>query len=47
MLFNDEVPDTAAIDEAVTLAKQFSTDDSPGFVSGLLSRILDVKPTLI
>ncbi|GAA0035902.1 MULTISPECIES: transcription antitermination factor NusB [Brevibacterium] len=47
ILFNDEVPDTAAIDEAVTLAKQFSTDDSPGFVSGLLSRILDVKPTLI
>ncbi len=46
ILFNDEVPDTAAIDEAKMLAKQFSTDDSPGFVSGLLSRILDVKPTL-
>ncbi|MCU4297961.1 transcription antitermination factor NusB [Brevibacterium permense] len=47
MLFNDEVPDKVAIDEAVSLARQFSTDDSPGFVSGLLSRILDVKPTLI
>ncbi|WP_166972098.1 transcription antitermination factor NusB [Brevibacterium atlanticum] len=47
ILFNDEVPDKVAIDEAVSLARQFSTDDSPGFVSGLLSRILDVKPTLI
>ena len=47
ILFNDAVPDKAAIDEAVSLARQFSTNDSPGFVSGLLSRILDVKPTLI
>lgn len=47
ILFNEEVPDKVAIDEAVSLARQFSTDDSPGFVSGLLSRILDVKPTLI
>ncbi|UZD60876.1 transcription antitermination factor NusB [Brevibacterium sp. JSBI002] len=47
MLYNDEVPDKVAIDEAVSLARQFSTDDSPGFVSGLLSRILDIKPTLI
>ncbi|MDN5735123.1 MAG: transcription antitermination factor NusB [Brevibacterium aurantiacum] len=47
IVFNDEVPDKAAIDEAVSLARQFSTDDSPGFISGLLSRVLDVKPTLI
>ncbi|MGC3021072.1 MULTISPECIES: transcription antitermination factor NusB [unclassified Brevibacterium] len=47
LLFNDDVPDKVAIDEAVSLARQFSTDDSPNFVSGLLSRILDVKPTLI
>ena len=47
ILFNDDVPDKVAIDEAVSLARQFSTDDSPNFVSGLLSRILDVKPTLI
>ncbi|MDN6374214.1 MAG: transcription antitermination factor NusB [Brevibacterium aurantiacum] len=47
IIFNDEVPDKAAIDEAVSLAKQFSTDDSPGFISGLLSRGLDGQPTLI
>ncbi len=47
ILFNEDVPDKVAIDEAVSLARKFSTDDSPGFVSGLLSRILDVKPTLI
>jgi N utilization substance protein B len=29
LLFNDEVPDKVAIDEAVSLARQFSTDDSP------------------
>ncbi|MDN5549106.1 MAG: transcription antitermination factor NusB [Brevibacterium sp.] len=42
IIFNDEVPDKAAIDEAVSLARQFSTDDSPGFISGLLSRGLEV-----
>jgi N utilization substance protein B len=43
LLFNDEVPPAVAIDEAVQLAKTLSTDDSPGFVNGLLARILDVK----
>src|SRR5699024_12608247 len=47
ILFNDDVPDKVAIHEAVSLARQFPTGGSPGFVSGLLSRILDVKPTLI
>lgn len=46
VLFNDDVPDKVAIDEALTLVREFSTDDSPGFVSGLLARILDLKPTL-
>ncbi|AEG44364.1 transcription antitermination factor NusB [Isoptericola variabilis] len=47
ILFNDEVPDAVAIDEAVDLAGTLSTDDSPSFVNGLLGRILDVKPTLL
>jgi N utilization substance protein B len=46
LLYNDDVPDAVAIDEAVQLARVLSTDDSPGFVNGLLARLLDVKPTL-
>jgi N utilization substance protein B len=47
ILFNAEVPDVVAIDEAVDLASQLSTDDSPSFVNGLLGRIVDLKPTLL
>lgn len=41
-----EVPDGVAISEAVALATELSTDDSPKFVNGLLARIAEVKPTL-
>ena len=47
LLWRDDVPDAVAIDEAVELAKSLSTDDSPGFVNGLLARILADKPTLV
>ncbi|MCR2762004.1 transcription antitermination factor NusB [Microbacterium sp. zg.B48] len=39
ILYNDEVPTAVAIDEAVDLAKEFSTDDSGAFVHGVLARI--------
>ncbi|MBU4465840.1 MAG: transcription antitermination factor NusB [Actinobacteria bacterium] len=39
ILFNDAVPTAVAIDEAVELAKEFSTDDSAAFVNGVLARI--------
>ncbi len=39
LLYNDEVPPAVAIDEAVELAKEFSTDDSGAFVHGVLARI--------
>jgi N utilization substance protein B len=39
ILFNDEVPTAVAIDEAVELAKEFSTDDSGSFVHGVLARV--------
>lgn len=39
ILFNDEVPDAVAISEAVQLASELSTDDSGGFVNGVLSAI--------
>jgi N utilization substance protein B len=37
--FNDEVPSAVAIDEAVELAKELSTDESSGFVHGVLAAV--------
>ena len=39
ILYNDDVPDSVAIAEAVESARVHSTDDSAGFVNGLLGRI--------
>ena len=47
ILYSDDVPDTVAISEAVSLAADLSTDDSPKFVGGLLGRVAEVKPTLV
>ncbi len=47
VLYNDDVPDAVAVDEAVELARSLSTDESPGFVNGLLGRLVDLKPTLL
>jgi N utilization substance protein B len=44
LLYNDDVPDPVAIDEAVDLARSLSTDESPAFVNGLLARLMEVKP---
>lgn len=46
LLWNDDVPDAVAVDEAVELVRALSTDDSPAFVNGLLARLLELKPTL-
>ncbi len=46
LLWRDDVPDAVAISEAVNLARELSTDESPGFVNGLLARLLELKPTL-
>lgn len=46
ILYRDDVPDAVAISEAVNLAHDLSTDESPGFVNGLLGRIAQVKPSL-
>lgn len=36
----DDVPAPVAISEAVTLVRELSTDDSPGFVNGVLAAIV-------
>jgi N utilization substance protein B len=46
ILCNDAVPVSVAIDEAVTLAKKLSTEDSASFINGLLSTIAKDAPAL-
>ncbi|WP_175543735.1 transcription antitermination factor NusB [Micromonospora pattaloongensis] len=41
LLYVDEIDDAVAISEAVELAKQMSTDDSPRFLNGVLGRIAE------
>ena len=47
ILYVDDVPDTVAVSEAVQLAGELSTEESPGFVNGLLARLIDLKPSLV
>jgi N utilization substance protein B len=44
LLHADDVPEPVAVDEAVELAKELSTDESPGFVNGVLGQIMLVTP---
>lgn len=44
IVFRDDVPDQVAVSEAVELARDLSTDESPRFVAGLLGRIAEHKP---
>ncbi|GHF38574.1 N utilization substance protein B [Amycolatopsis bartoniae] len=46
LLWSADVPDPVAIDEAVGLAKELSTDDSPRFVNGVLGRIGNIADRL-
>ncbi len=43
ILHNADVPNAVAVNEAVELAKELSTDDSGAFVNGLLSKIASTK----
>ena len=43
--WNAEVPVPVAIDEAVELAKELSTDDSPRFINGVLHAVVEDRQT--
>lgn len=43
LLWVDDVPDAVVMDEAVQLAKQLSTDDSPAYVNGVLGGVVDAE----
>jgi N utilization substance protein B len=44
-LDGDQVPDEVAIDEAVTLAKRYATDDAARLVNGILGRVVRERVT--
>ncbi|MCI5511547.1 MAG: transcription antitermination factor NusB [Eubacterium sp.] len=43
ILFDEEVPDKVAINEAVELAKKFGGDESPSFINGVLGKVAAMK----
>ncbi|NMM95807.1 nitrogen utilization protein B [Bifidobacterium sp. DSM 109960] len=43
IMYNDEVPDKVAIDEALGLAKSLCDDESPAFIHGLLSAVCTAR----
>ncbi|NMN93584.1 transcription antitermination factor NusB [Antrihabitans stalactiti] len=44
LFYAPDVPPVVVVDEAVELAKQLSTDDSPGFINGVLGQVVVVAP---
>ncbi len=40
IMFDDDIPVSVAINEAVELAKRFGRDESSSFVNGVLSKVL-------
>lgn len=43
IVFSNEVPDSVAANEAVELAKKYSTEESGSFVNGILGKIIRGK----
>jgi N utilization substance protein B len=39
LLFTPETPPNVALDEAIELARRYGSQDSPGFVNGVLDRL--------
>ncbi len=46
ILWSEDLADGIAIDEALTLAKDLSTEDSAAFIHGLLGRISSIKDSI-
>jgi N utilization substance protein B len=44
IVYNEEVPDKVAIDEALNLSKAYSEYDSPAFIHGVLGAVSSGKP---
>lgn len=46
ILYAEDVPDSVAVAEATGLVRQLSTDESPGFVNGILGNLQRNKSSL-
>jgi len=46
LLYIKEAPHKVVIDEAIELAKKYSTDDSASFINGILAKIVELKKQL-
>lgn len=40
MLYLEDVPDKVAVNEAIELAKKYSSDNSPSFINGVLGNMI-------
>lgn len=47
ILFVDNIPDKVSVNEAVEIAKIYSTDNSPTFINGILATVIKNKTELI
>ena len=47
ILFLSDVPDKVSVNEAVELAKTYSTDKSPAFVNGVLAGVIANKEEIL
>jgi N utilization substance protein B len=41
MLFDKEIPSGVSVNEAVELAKKYSSDEAPAFINGILGKVAD------
>lgn len=41
MLYDEDVPTKVAINEAVDLAKEYGSDESPKFINGVLAKLVE------
>jgi N utilization substance protein B len=46
ILWAADIPTSVAIDEAIALAKELSSDDSSRYIHGILGRIASIKDTI-
>lgn len=46
IVWSADLPDGIAIDEALTLAKELSTDESAGYIHGVLGKISSIKESI-
>lgn len=47
IIWSDDLADGIAIDEALTLARDISTDESSAFIHGLLGKISSIKDSVV